>query len=120
MRKLTVLLCIFILTCLCSAALAAELDLDKFMPVEEIKPGMTGIGKTVFAGTRIDEFQVEVLDIAKNYIGPKGDIIWILCSGGPLAETGVLQGMSGSPIYIDGRMIGLALERAAAIFILAF
>ena len=100
---------------LCSAALAAELDLDKFMPVEEIKPGMKGIGKTVFAGTRIDEFQVEVLDIAKNYIGPKGDIIWILCSGGPLEETGVILGMSGSPIYIDGRLIG-ALAYSAGSF----
>ncbi len=106
MRKLNVLLCIFILTCLCSVALAAELDLSKFMPVDEIKPGMKGIGKTVFHGTKIEDFQVEVLDISKNFIGPKGDVIWVMCSGGPLAETGVMQGMSGSPIYIDGRMIG--------------
>ncbi len=104
MKKLTVLLCIFMY--LCSAALALELDTEKFMPVDEIKPGMKGIGKTVFEGTKIDEFQVEVLSVAKNSMGPKGDIIWVLCSGGPLAETGVMQGMSGSPVYIDGRLIG--------------
>ncbi len=83
-----------------------ELDLDKFMPVDEIKTGMKGIGKTVFEGTRIDEFQVEILSIEKNGNGPKSDIIWALCTGGPLEETGILQGMSGSPIYINDRLIG--------------
>jgi len=63
LKNLTALLCVFILMCLCSAVFAVELDLDKFMPVDEIKPGMTGIGKTVFEGTRIDEFQVEILNI---------------------------------------------------------
>jgi len=109
--KLTVLLCIFVSMCLCSAALAAELDLSKFMPVDEIKPGMKGIGKTVFQGTRIDEFQIEILDVSSDPYR-LGDIIWVMCSGGPLAETGVLGGMSGSPIYIDGRLIGALAYRS--------
>jgi len=109
LKTLTILLCIF--TCLCSATLAGELDPDKFMSIDEIKPGMKGIGKTVFEGTKIDEFQVEVLDVVKNAVGPKCDIIWVLCSGGPLEETGVLSGMSGSPVYIDGKLIGAVAYR---------
>ena len=109
MKVLTVLLCIFI--CLCSATLAVELNPDEFMSVDEIKPGMKGIGKTVFAGTKIDEFQIEVLDVVKNAIGPKGDVVWVLCSGGPLEETGVLSGMSGSPVYINGKLIGAVAYR---------
>ncbi len=79
LRKLGVLLCI--LMCMCSAALAAELDLSKFMPVDEIRPGMKGVGKTVFEGTRIDEFQIEVLDVSSAPFR-LGDIIWVMCSGG--------------------------------------
>ena len=99
------------------AAFALELDTSKFMPVDEIKPGMKGIGKTVFEGTRIDEFQVEVLDVTSNPIGLIGKIIWVECSGGPLAETGVLGGMSGSPVYIDGRLIGAVAYRSSGSFV---
>lgn len=66
---------------------------------------MHGIGKTVFSGTRVEEFQVEVLGVMKNE-GPKQSIILARLSGGPLADTGVLQGMSGSPVYIDGKLAG--------------
>jgi SpoIVB peptidase S55 len=66
---------------------------------------MKGVGRTVFSGTRVDEFQVEVLGVLDN-IGPKQSLILARLSGGPLAQTGVLQGMSGSPVYIDGRLAG--------------
>jgi hypothetical protein len=66
---------------------------------------MKGVGKTVFSGNRIDEFQVQVLGVLEN-IGPKQSIILAKLSGGPLAETGVLQGMSGSPVYIGGQLVG--------------
>jgi len=89
-----------------SLAFAVDLDPEKFMTTDKIKPGMKGIGKTVFSGTKVEEFQIEVLDILKNGLGPKSDVIWVLCSGGPLAETGVMQGMSGSPIYIDNKLVG--------------
>jgi hypothetical protein len=85
-----------------SAALQAQ---TVFFPLKDIKPGMHGIGKTVFLGNRIDEFQVEVLGVLEN-IGPKQNLILARLSGGPLAETGVLQGMSGSPVYIDGKLAG--------------
>jgi hypothetical protein len=66
---------------------------------------MHGIGRTVFSGNRIEEFQVEVLGVLEN-IGPHESVILARLSGGPLAETGVMQGMSGSPVYIDGKLVG--------------
>lgn len=111
MKILAFLICIFSLAFLCSITFAFELDPLKFMTVDEIKPGMKGIGKTVFEGTKVDEFQVEILYVDKNGIGPKSDIIWALCTGGPLEETGVMNGMSGSPVYIDGRLIGAVAYR---------
>lgn len=87
-------------------ALAAVLHAQPaFFPLKDVKPGLRGIGKTVFSGDRIDEFQVEVLGVLEN-IGPKQNLILARLSGGPLAETGVLQGMSGSPVYIDGKLAG--------------
>src|SRR5262245_37559458 len=77
----------------------------RFMPVDEIRSGMKGIGRTVFQGTTIEEFQVEILGVMKHY-GPKQDLILARLSGGPLKETGVIQGMSGSPVYIDNRLVG--------------
>jgi len=85
-----------------AAALHAQ---TAFFPLKDVRPGLRGIGKTVFSGDRIDEFQVEVLGVLEN-IGPKQNLILARLSGGPLAETGVLQGMSGSPVYIDGRLAG--------------
>jgi hypothetical protein len=75
------------------------------MPLEDVKPGMRGVGKTVFEGNKIDDFQVEVLGILEN-LGPKQSVILARLSGGPLDKTGVMQGMSGSPVYIDGNLVG--------------
>ena len=66
---------------------------------------MHGTGRTVFSGNRIEEFQVEVLGVLDN-MGPHESIILARLSGGPLQETGVMQGMSGSPVYIDGKLVG--------------
>src|SRR5499426_4539249 len=76
-----------------------------FMSVDEVRPGMRGIGKTVFQGTRIEQFDVELLGVLKNF-APKQDMILARLSGGPLARTGVIAGMSGSPVYIDGKLLG--------------
>ena len=73
-----------------------------FMPLDEVKPGMKGIGKTVFRGTEVEEFEAEVLGVLKN-ISPRQDAILARLSGGPLEKTGVMGGMSGSPVYVDGR-----------------
>ncbi len=71
----------------------------------EVQAGQHGTGRTVFKGTEVSEFDVEVLGVLDN-AGPGQSIILARLSGGPLEETGVLEGMSGSPVYIDGRLAG--------------
>lgn len=78
---------------------------QEFFPLSEVRPGLHGVGRTVFQGNRIEEFQVEILGVLQN-LTPRQTIILGKLSGGPLAEMGVLQGMSGSPIYIDGKLLG--------------
>jgi hypothetical protein len=77
-----------------------------FFPLEELRPGMTGIGRTVFSGDTIEEFKVHIIGLLRNVMGPKRDLVLARLEGGPLATTGVMQGMSGSPVYIDGRLLG--------------
>ena len=76
------------------------------MSVDDVRAGMTGTGLTVFEGTTREEFDVEILGVLRNVMGPRRDVIVARLSGGPLADTGVIQGMSGSPVYIDGRLLG--------------
>ena len=78
---------------LLSTALPAQ---TRLFPVSEIRPGMVGIGRTVFEGDRLDEFKVHVLGVLRNSIGPRRDLILARLEGGPLANTGVIAGMSGS------------------------
>lgn len=76
------------------------------MPLDEIRAGMVGTGITVFQGTTREQFNVEILGVLTNVMGPQRNLIVARLTGGPLAQTGVIQGMSGSPIYIDERLIG--------------
>jgi hypothetical protein len=88
-------------------AVAAGLPAQsRTFPVDEIKPGMVGIGRTVFEGDRLDEFKVHIIGVLRNSIGPRRNLILAKLEGGPLANTGVIAGMSGSPVYIDGRLVG--------------
>jgi len=105
MRALTVCLTLGLVLAFAAVAGAQALDLQRYMPLSEIEPGMTGVGKTTLEGSNIVEFQVKVLAILKNF-GPKRDLIVIRCSGAGLDESGVVAGMSGSPVYIKGRLIG--------------
>ncbi len=75
------------------------------MPLSEVQVGMKGYGKTVFKGGKIERFEFEVLGVQRNAT-PGGSRVLVKCSGGPLAETGIIAGMSGSPCYIDGRLVG--------------
>jgi hypothetical protein len=74
-------------------------------PLKDVRAGQHGVGRTVFSGTRVEEFQVEILGVLEN-VGPRQSIILARLKGGPLENTGVLQGMSGSPVYIDGKLAG--------------
>jgi hypothetical protein len=91
------------LAALCWIPLPAATPL---MPVSEIKAGMIGIGRTVFEGSELQEFKAHILGVLHNVQGPHRDLILARLEGGPLAKTGVAAGMSGSPVYIDGRLIG--------------
>src|SRR5438552_957014 len=84
---------------------AASAQGTQFMSADEVRAGMKGIGRTVFQGTKIEEFNVELLGVLKNF-APKQDMILARLSGGPLAKTGVIAGMSGSPVYVDGKLLG--------------
>ena len=75
-------------------------------PIDQIKPGMVGTGLTVWQGNKVEEFTVNILGVLRNVIGPRRDLILARLEGGPLAQTGVIAGMSGSPVYIDGRLAG--------------
>jgi hypothetical protein len=91
---------------LCGLLVAVSLYAQTgFFPVAEVRPGMQGIGKTIFSGNLIEEFKVEILGVLEN-AGPKQSLILARLAGGPLASTGVMQGMSGSPVYINGRLLG--------------
>ena len=77
-----------------------------FMPVSEIKPGMKGRSLTVFEGTEPEEFEVEIVGVVPGSLGPRQDMIVGRISGGKADRTSVFAGMSGSPVYIDGRLVG--------------
>ena len=76
-----------------------------FMNVSEIKSGMKGYGLSVFKGWESERFDVEIIDVVKNF-EPKGDVILARLKGNGLEDSGVIAGMSGSPVYIDGKLIG--------------
>jgi hypothetical protein len=75
------------------------------LPLSAVKPGMTGKGRSVFQGTAIQEFDVEILGILPN-ASAKKNIILARLRGQGLENSGVIQGMSGSPVYIDGKLVG--------------
>ena len=75
------------------------------MPIDQVKPGMKGRGRTVFHGGKIEEFDAEILGIIANS-RPKRSVILARLSGMGLENTGIIQGMSGSPVYIEGKLIG--------------
>jgi hypothetical protein len=76
------------------------------MPVDAVKPGMIGTGTSVFEGNQRAEFKVQILGVLRNVLGPRRNLILARLEGGPLAQTGVIAGMSGSPVFIDGQLVG--------------
>ena len=78
----------------------------KFFPLSQLKEGMHGKARTVFHGSEPEEFNVEILGVVPGAIGPKQDLIVGRLSGGGADRTAVFAGMSGSPVYIDGKLVG--------------
>src|SRR6516164_11163982 len=81
-------------------------DSPQFFSVNDVRPGLKGVGRTVFEGDRIEEFQVEISGVLKNVLAPKRDVILAHLSGARLEKTGVVAGMSGSPVYVKGKLLG--------------
>jgi hypothetical protein len=75
-------------------------------PLEDLRPGMKGTARTVFSGTETQEFGVEILGVIPGYPGPRQSAIIARLSGANVEKTGVFAGMSGSPVYIDGKIVG--------------
>jgi hypothetical protein len=76
------------------------------MPLDQIHGGMRGTAYTVFQGTKPEPMEVEVLGVLHNVNGPRGDIILVRLHGTKPEYTGVVAGMSGSPVYFDGKLAG--------------
>ena len=110
MRK--AFLFIFVTFCLtvCHAHAQIKWDAAKFMPLSEVKPGMKGKGYTVFSGTTVEEFDFEVVSIYYDRF-PGLHIVWAKGLSDNFKKTGSAGGMSGSPTYINGRLMG-ALSRS--------
>ncbi len=102
-----VLLCALVVFCLITIQVNAQIkwDVGEFMPLSEVKPGMKGKGYTVFFGTTVEEFDLEVVSIEYDF-SPGWPVVWAKGTSENFKRTGVAGGMSGSPIYIDGRLIG--------------
>jgi hypothetical protein len=86
------------------AAMAQVVPMET-LPISQIRPGMVGEGLTVFEKDNIESFKVEILGVLRNF-GPKRNLVLARLEGGPLAETGVILGMSGSPVYVDDKLVG--------------
>src|SRR5579863_7048272 len=80
-------------------------DPDIF-PLSQVQPGMKGEGYTIFAGDQIEKFDLVVIGVMPNFLAPKESIILAQLVGPKVEHTGVVAGMSGSPIYIDGKLVG--------------
>jgi len=94
---------VILLACFSSQAIRA--GSVPIVPLRDIRPGAPCTGKTVFQGGQVEEFRCEILGVLEN-IGPGQSVILARLSGGPLAEAGVMQGMSGSPVFVEGKLAG--------------
>ncbi len=95
----------FVLSCIYAYAAGWKPQVP-IMPLAEVQPGMKGVAYTVFQGTKPEPMNVEILGVLKNINGPKGDVILARLGGKKPEYTGVVAGMSGSPVYIDDKLVG--------------
>ncbi|MGF1485031.1 MAG: hypothetical protein ACFBZ8_11780 [Opitutales bacterium] len=79
---------------------------EALMPLSEVKRGMRGEWRTVIAGTDVETFELEVLGVVENFIGPRRSVIICRAITPSQIESGPVSGMSGSPVYIEGRLVG--------------
>ncbi|MEK6285455.1 MAG: SpoIVB peptidase S55 domain-containing protein [Acidobacteriota bacterium] len=100
----TAFCCIAILTVVALASDSASNP--NLMPLDQVRPGMKGYGMSVFQGSKPERFEVEILGTLEGMPNPKQSIVIARLSGPLVDRTGVFAGMSGSPVYIDGKLVG--------------
>jgi hypothetical protein len=88
---------------------------NDILPVDQVRAGMQGYACTVFSGDQVEKFDLEVLGVMPNFLGPKQSIILVELKGPKVEHTGVVAGMSGSPVYLEGKLAG-ALSLKLGIF----
>ncbi|MFQ3639596.1 MAG: hypothetical protein SNJ62_06260 [Chloracidobacterium sp.] len=88
------------------SALRITADDPRFFPLSAIRPGLVGVGRTVFQGDRVEEFGVEVLGILPGTPNPKQSFVVARLTGSNVERTLVFAGMSGSPVFIEGKLVG--------------
>ncbi len=101
-KKIKFLIFLFWILITSTSILFSQSDI---MPIDKIKPGMKGYGKTVFRGTKIEKFEVEIISVLKN-IRPRGDLILARLKGDVIDKAGIIAGMSGSPVYVNDKIAG--------------
>jgi hypothetical protein len=89
-----------------AAAQAPQPKTPALFPLEDLRPGMKGTARTVFSGSEAEEFGVEILGVLPGFPGPRQSAIIARLTGANVEKTGVFAGMSGSPVYIDGKIVG--------------
>lgn len=97
------------------SAISLHSQSPETISVDQVKPGMKGYASTIFAGDQIERFDLEVIGVMENFLGPKQPIILVELKGPKVEHTGVVAGMSGSPVYIEGKFAG-ALSLKLGIF----
>src|SRR6184192_1924370 len=104
-RPALALLAFFAGLCLISGPLEAQQS-PEILPLSQVRPGMQGYAYTIFAGDEVAKFDLAVLGVMPNFLGPKQSIILVQLKGQKVERTGVVAGMSGSPVYLDGKLAG--------------
>src|SRR6266853_2437772 len=106
-------LCLALAVAVLPLGLAAQSS--ETLPVDQVRPGMQGYAYTIFAGDQVERFDLEVIGVMPNFLGPQQSIILVQLKGTKVERTGVVAGMSGSPVYLDGKLAG-ALSLKLGIF----
>lgn len=88
------------------SSLANNVDKANWMPLNEVKPGMRGVWHTVVEGTEIQEFELEIIGTAPNFVGPREPVILARVVDEANILSGPVAGMSGSPVFIEGQLVG--------------
>jgi hypothetical protein len=94
---------------------AAPPESNEILPLSQVREGMQGYAYTVFAGDQVEKFELVVVGVMPNFLGPKQSIILVELKGPKVEHTGVVAGMSGSPVYLEGKLAG-ALSLKLGVF----